>query len=72
VSPGELERAVREVAVGGSVVDSKIIEVLVESRSRRGSAVDALTPRERDVGLIAEGLNNTSIVEELVLMWLAQ
>jgi len=62
VSPGELERAIREVAVGGSVVDSKIIEVLVDSRSRRSSAIDALTPRERDVGL-----NNSSIAEELVL-----
>lgn len=68
VSPGELERSLREVALGGSVVDSKIVEVLVESRSRRGSAIDALTPRERDVlGLIAEGLNNTSIADELVL-----
>lgn len=68
VSPVELERAIREVAVGGSVVDSRIIEVLVESRSRRSSAIDTLTPRERDVlGLIAEGLNNSSIAEQLVL-----
>jgi len=68
VSPEELERAVQAVAGGGSVVDPKIVEVLVEGRTRRSSAVDQLTPREREVlALIAEGLNNASVAEALVL-----
>lgn len=68
VSPSELERAMRAVADGGSMIDPHVVEVLVAARSTRSSAVDRLTPRERDVlGLIAEGLNNTAIAERLVL-----
>ncbi len=68
VSPDELERAVRAVASGGSVVDPRIVEVLVEGRTRRPSAVDELTPREREVlALIAEGFNNTAVADQLVL-----
>lgn len=68
VTPGELERAIRAVADGQSSVDAKIVEVLVSARTRRASAIDTLTPRERDVlGLIAEGFNNTAIAEQLVL-----
>jgi DNA-binding NarL/FixJ family response regulator len=66
--PAELGRAVRSVADGGSVVHPQIVEVLVSSRSQGGSAVDRLTPRERDVmALIAEGYNNATIAEHLVL-----
>ncbi len=68
VSPDELERAVRAVASGGSIVDPRIVEVLVEGRTRRPSAVDELTPREREVlALIAEGFNNTAVADQLVL-----
>ncbi|MDJ0767847.1 MAG: response regulator transcription factor [Ilumatobacter sp.] len=68
VSPGELGRAIRAVASGGSLIDPRIVEVLVEARTRRPSAIDRLTPREREVlSLIAEGLNNAAIAGELVL-----
>jgi DNA-binding NarL/FixJ family response regulator len=68
VSPSELGRALRAVVSDGSVVDPKIVEVLVEGRSRRPSAIDRLTPRERDVlSLIAEGLNNASVAESLII-----
>ncbi|BAN02064.1 response regulator transcription factor [Ilumatobacter coccineus] len=66
--PDELGRAIRSVGAGGSVVDPQIVEVLLSARGGGTSAVDRLTPRERDVmGLIAEGYNNASIGERLVL-----
>jgi DNA-binding NarL/FixJ family response regulator len=68
VSVSELDRALRAVVQGESAIDPKIVEVLVQSRTRRPSAVDQLTPRETEVlGLIAEGLNNASVAEALVL-----
>ncbi len=68
VTRADLERAIRSVARGDSSVDAKIVEVLVASRGRRASAIDTLTPREREVlALIAEGLNNAAIGEELTL-----
>jgi DNA-binding NarL/FixJ family response regulator len=68
VDRAELERAVRSVASGGSAVDGAIVEVLVRARSRRRSAIDDLTPREREVlACIAEGLNNGAVADKLVL-----
>ena len=43
----QLAGANREVAVGGSAIDSKVVESLMASRSRRNdSPLDELTPRE--------------------------
>jgi DNA-binding NarL/FixJ family response regulator len=68
VNPAELERAVRSVASGGSAVDGSIVDVLVQGRSRKPSAIHRLTPRERDVlSCIAEGLNNGAVADRLVL-----
>ena len=68
VGPGDLERAVRAVAGGGSSVDPRIVEVLVNSRSSRPSPIDDLTPRECEVlECIAEGLNNAAVAESLVI-----
>lgn len=68
VNPQELERAIRSVSIGGSAVDGAIVDVLVSSRGKRPSAIDSLTPREREVlGCIAEGLNNAAVAQKLVL-----
>ena len=65
----QLVRAIREVASGGSVVDPKIIEVLIAARERATqSPLHDLTPREREVlGEIAQGRNNAAIAADLFL-----
>jgi DNA-binding NarL/FixJ family response regulator len=65
----ELTRAIEAVAEGGSVIDPKIVEVLVQARSRaETSPLAELTPRERDVlAGVAEGKSNAAIAEQLVL-----
>jgi DNA-binding NarL/FixJ family response regulator len=65
----EVLRAVQEVADGGSVVDSRIVEELVAyHRQREDSKLDQLTPRELEIlGMIAEGRSNTAIASELVV-----
>lgn len=66
--PADLSRALRSVADGGTVVDPRIVDVLLTAQRGTDSAVDRLSPRERDVmGLIAEGYNNAAIAERLVL-----
>jgi DNA-binding NarL/FixJ family response regulator len=65
----QLVGAVRAVASGGSIVDPKIVEVLIAARERRvESPLRSLTPREREVlGAIAQGKNNAAIAAELFL-----
>ena len=65
----QLVRAIREVASGGSVIDPKVIETLVDARSRhRDSPLEQLTPRERDVlGEMAQGRNNAGVAAALSL-----
>ncbi len=66
---GELARAIREVASGGSVVDAKVVEELVAQRtSASAAALDRLTPREAEVlACMAQGRSNAAIAGELVL-----
>jgi DNA-binding NarL/FixJ family response regulator len=66
---GQLVSPIDAVARGGSVIDSKIVEVLVEAKSRADrSPLAELTPRERDVlAEMAEGKSNAAIAESLVL-----
>jgi len=66
---GELVSAIDAVAQGGSVIDPKIVEVLVAAKARaEHSALSELTPREREVlAEIAQGKSNTAIAESLVL-----
>jgi DNA-binding NarL/FixJ family response regulator len=66
---GQLVSAIATVAGGGSVIDPKIVEVLVEAKSRADrSPLAELTPRERDVlSEMAEGKSNAAIGESLVL-----
>ena len=65
--PAELQQAVRDVASGGSIVDPEVVEVLITARgSGEGSALAALTARERDVlRLVAQGLANQAIADRL-------
>jgi DNA-binding NarL/FixJ family response regulator len=65
----ELTRAIRAVAEGGSVIDPKIVEVLVQARARaEASPLAEMTPRELDVlAAVAEGKSNAAVAEELVL-----
>ena len=66
---GQLVSAIDAVAHGGSVVDPKIVEVLVEGKARAArSPLAGLTPRERDVlAEMAAGKSNQAIAESLVL-----
>ena len=64
----QLVNAVRSVAAGGSVIDPRIVEVLVVARSRRPSLLDQLTARERSVlERLAQGMNNAAIATSLAL-----
>ncbi len=65
----QLAHAIREVARGGSVIDPKVVENLIASRTRqgRGPLVD-LTPREGEVlADVAQGKNNAAIAADLFL-----
>jgi len=65
----QLVAAIHAVADGGSVIDPKVIEVLVADQTRReGSPLHDLTPREHDVlREMAEGKNNAAIANALFL-----
>jgi DNA-binding NarL/FixJ family response regulator len=65
----ELEAAIRAVAEGGSVIDSKVVDALVAENARRDdSPLSELTARERDVlREMAEGKNNAAIADALLL-----
>lgn len=64
---GQLLAAIRVVAEGGSVIDPKVVEVLVAGKTRiEDSLLHDLTPRERDVlREMAEGKNNAAIAQAL-------
>jgi DNA-binding NarL/FixJ family response regulator len=64
----QIVQAVREVARGGSVIDPVVVEALVSSRVGRSSALERLTPREREVlEQMAQGRNNAGIAQALYL-----
>ena len=61
--------AVRRVAGGGSALDPQVVSALIDA-PRRPSALQALTPREREVlSLMAEGRTNAGIARRL---WLTE
>ncbi len=66
---GELVRAIREVAAGGSVIDPQVVEALVAgSRTRPMSPVERLSPRELEVlAGMAQGKSNAAIAASLTL-----
>lgn len=66
---GELLRALRAVTQGGSLIDPKVVEKLVDRRRRaERSPLTELTPRELDVlHAMAQGRTNKGIAETLCL-----
>lgn len=66
----ELSAAIREVAKGGSIVDSRIVEQLLVARQERreDQRLASLTPREHEIlALVAEGWSNGEISKRLTL-----
>jgi DNA-binding NarL/FixJ family response regulator len=65
----QLRHAITEVARGGSVIDPKVVEALVEARTRsKESPLRFLTPRESEVlAEMAQGRNNAGIAAALGL-----
>jgi DNA-binding NarL/FixJ family response regulator len=65
----QLVAAVNQVRAKGSVIDPKVIEVLLDARARRAaSKLDRLTAREGEVlEQVAEGKTNAAIARDLYL-----
>ena len=65
----QLMEAVRAVAAGDSVVDPKVVDVLVQARMRaKNSQLAELTSRERDVlAGVAAGKSNAAVASSLFL-----
>lgn len=67
VDIGEFVAALERVAAGGTALDPEVVAQLFGA-SRRSSALDTLTPREREVlALMAEGRSNQTIAEMFVV-----
>ncbi len=64
-----LVQAIEEVRDGGSILDPRIVEALLEAQRRRtASKLAGLTPRELQVlALMASGRGNASIARELTI-----
>jgi len=63
----ELAEAVRQVAIGGTVLDPLVVEALL-AQPRSAPTLSRLTPRERDVlSELATGFSNRTIAARLVL-----
>src|SRR3954452_20166698 len=66
---GQLVSAIESVARGGSMIDAKVVEGLINARSQAQSGPLAeLTPRELEIlSFVARGHSNQAIADELFL-----
>lgn len=65
---GQLEHAIGEVRANRSVIDPKVVDALVEARTRPESPLRRLTGRETDVmAEMAQGKTNAAIADSLFL-----
>jgi DNA-binding NarL/FixJ family response regulator len=65
-SVGELARAIRVVAQGGSVIDPAVVDELVRSRSQQQPGMSSLTPRESQIlAEMAQGKSNAAVAAAL-------
>jgi len=67
----ELARAIKRVADGGSVVDPKVVDALIDARTdATPTLLDRLTEREGEVlAEIAKGGTNAAVGEALFMRW---
>ena len=67
--PSKLVEAIREAASGGSVLDPKVVDALIDAQHRRArSRLHGLTRREGEVlEMMATGRTNAAIADTLVL-----
>jgi DNA-binding NarL/FixJ family response regulator len=65
----QLVGAIEAVAHGGSMIDAKVVEVLISARTRaERSPLTELTPRETEIlAFVARGHSNQAIADELFL-----
>ena len=67
-SAGELVRAVRTVAAGGSVIDPLVVDGMLRARRQADDPMSTLTLREGEVlELMAQGSSNAGIAGTLGL-----
>ena len=66
---GQLVSAIETVAQGGSMIDAKVVEGLIDARRRaERSPLTDLTHRELEIlAYVARGHSNQAIADELVL-----
>jgi DNA-binding NarL/FixJ family response regulator len=64
-----LTNAINQVSAGRSVIDPRVVDVLVQARtSQKENKLTRLTDREREVlGEVASGMSNSGIAEKLFL-----
>lgn len=64
----QFEHAIDEVRHGRSVIDPRVVDALVEARTKPASPIERLTERELEVmAEIAKGKTNSAIAETLFL-----